>query len=587
MEQEAHPPVVGVAGLGSVGEPLLRMLHSSGYEVIGIDSDFDVLTRVNERLEAARSAEPAVRPADDFTLSNDVALLGRADVVVEAAPENLAVKKRLLREIDAVCKPSTVMVTTTSSLPLTHLAVASSRSAQTLGLRLLAPPRPGGSVEVVRTAMSSAAAVRALDELLAGLGLERTAFGTRPAAGATELVHAFLNRAVTLLDFGYADPDSIDTALRLGCGLPAGPFEMLDRIGWETVRSSLQELHAQTGDEAFRPAALLEKSAGTASGGRATGRGFHSYDEFGARIVPTPRSSDGDGLNGAQHIRRVGVLGSGTMACGIAEVAVTAGLPTVLVARSRAKADRAREVVAESLVRAVRKGRTSPAQKDAALSLLRSEQDLAAFGDCDLVVEAVAEEAGLKRSVFAELGQVCPQRALLATTTSSLSVADCAGSSGRASQVLGLHFFNPAPMMKLVELVRTPATSEQTMATARALCARLNKTAIVCHDRTGFIVNYLLFPYLADAIRLLDRPHADIDEIDEIDAAMELGHGFPMGPFRLLDAIGLDVSLAIMKRLHKEFVTPDFAAPPLLQSLVADGCLGRKSGKGFRPVVPR
>ncbi|MBL1102475.1 3-hydroxyacyl-CoA dehydrogenase family protein [Streptomyces coffeae] len=586
MEQEACPPVVGVAGLGSVGEPLLRMLHSSGYEVIGIDSDLDVLARVKERLEAAGSAGHEARPADDITLSNDVALLGRADVVVEAAPENLAVKKRLLREIDAVCKPSTVVVTTTSSLPLIHLAVVSGRSARTLGLRLLAPPRPGGSVEVVRTAMSSAVAVRALDELLTGLGLEQTTFGAAPATDANELVYAFLNRAVTLLDLGYADQDSIDTALRLGCGLPAGPFEMLDRIGWETVRSSLQELHARTGNEAFRPAALLEKSAGAASGGRAIGRGFHSYDELGARIVPAPRNGDGDddGLNGVRHIKRVGVLGSGIMACGIAEVAVTAGLPTMLVARSRAKADRAREVVAESLGRAVRKGRTSPAQKDAALGLLQSEQDLAAFGDCDLVIEAVAEETGLKRSVFTRLGQMCPQRALLATTTSSLSVADCASSSGRASQVLGLHFFNPAPMMKLVELVRTPATSEQTLAAARALCARLNKTAIVCHDRAGFIVNYLLFPYLADAIRLLDRPHADIEEID---AAVERGHGFPMGPFRLLDAIGLDVSLAIMKRLHEEFVTPDFAAPPLLQNLVADGCLGRKSGQGFRTVVPR
>ncbi|MEU3737551.1 3-hydroxyacyl-CoA dehydrogenase NAD-binding domain-containing protein [Streptomyces sp. NPDC032198] len=586
MEQEARPPVIGVAGLGSVGESLLRMLYSGGYEVIGIDSDPAALARVDERLKAIRSAAPVARPADGPTLSDDVALLGRADLVVEAVPENLAVKKRLLREFDAVCEPSTVLVTTTSSLPLTQLAVASGRSARTIGLRLLAPPRPGGSVEVVRTAMSSAAAVSALDEVLEGLDLERTAFGARPAADATELVHAFLNRAVALLDLGYADQHSIDTALRLGCGLPAGPFEMLDRIGWETIRSSLAELYANTGNEAFRPAALLEKSAGTASGGRATGRGFHSYDELGARVVPAPRNGDGEdgGLNDVQHIGRVGVLGSGAMACGIAEVMVTAGLPTVLVARSRAKADRARDVVAESLVRAVRKGRISPSRKDAALSLLRSEQDLTALGDCDLVIEAVAEETDLKRSVFARLGQVCQQGALLATTTSSLSVADCADSSGRGSQVLGLHFFNPAPMMKLVELVRTPATSEQTVATARALCARLNKTAIVCQDRTGFIVNHLLFPYLADAIRLLDHPHADVEEID---AAVERGHGFPMGPFRLLDVIGLDVSLAIMERLHKEFVTPDFAAPPLLRDLVADGCLGRKSGQGFRAVAPR
>jgi 3-hydroxybutyryl-CoA dehydrogenase len=196
----------------------------------------------------------------------------------------------------------------------------------------------------------------------------------------------------------------------------------------------------------------------------------------------------------------------------------------------------------------------------------------------DLVIEAVVEDLDVKRALFARLGAACKPGALLATTTSSLSVA-CAEASGRPSRVVGMHSFNPAPVMRLIELVRTEATSDETAATAQALCERLGKTTVNCSDRAGFIVNYLLFSYLGRAVNLLDRYDADIAGID---GAIEQGFGHPMGPFALLDAIGLEVSLAIQHKLYTEFGEPDFAPSHALEQLVAGGWLGWKNGKGLR-----
>ncbi len=573
-----QPLVVGVVGLGSLGEPLLALLHAAGHQVIGVDRDRDVLDRVARRLKAAGRTGSG----GPFTLGPDTAPLSRADLVIEAVSEDPTAKSELLQKLGALCPEHSVLVTTTAGLPLTALAVASARPTRTLGLRFLAPPGPDGTAEPVATAMSSAEAVTALEELVATLGLRRVAIGARAGADASALVHAYLNRAVALLEQGYATRDGIDTAMRLGCGLPAGPLETLDRIGLDTAHATLTALERATGDPVFRPAPLLERMVRQGGSlGRKSGAGFHCYDDLGE---VSDAAGAQQGTAGSRPVRRVGVVGSGVMARGIAEIAAVAGFPTVLVARSRAKARQAQEGIAGSLTRAVRRGRITADARTTALLRLEAEADFSTLAGCDLVVEAVAEDPALKASVFAALGAACGPGTVLATATSSLPVGLCADSSGRAHDVVGLHFFNPAPAMRLVELARTPATGDDTAATARAFCARLGKTTVECPDRTGFVVNYLLFPYLGDAMRLLDRYDADVAEID---AAVELGFGYPMGPFTLLDTIGLDVSLAIMSRLHSDFPAPDFAPPPLLRQLVAQDCLGRKTGQGFRQLKHR
>ncbi|MEU6804077.1 3-hydroxyacyl-CoA dehydrogenase family protein [Streptomyces neyagawaensis] len=562
-----HRHVVGIVGLGTVGRALLDMLRDTGHEVIAVDSDPAALARLNGR--------PTADGPAPVHLVADIARLSRADLVIEAVSEDEAVKSETLHRLHTLCADGTPVVTTTSSLPLPRLAVASGRPADTMGLRFLIPPGPQGPVQALRTPMTSPETAVAVDELVARLGLTPVAVDSRCAADATALVYAYLNRAMTLYERGEVDRHDIDTAMRLGCGLPFGPLELLDRIGLDTALSVLTGLWTCTDDDSFAPAPVLTQLVRRGSLGRKSGHGFYAYD---IDRPAEPRRLTGLPAAPAD-VRRVGVVGSGTMARGIAEVTATAGFPTVLVARDADKASQALARIGESLVRAVRRGRIGPQAKAAALDLLVGADDVDALGDCDLVIEAVTEDLDVKRALFARLGAVCRPGALLATTTSSLSVTACAEASGRPSHVLGMHFFNPAPAMRLVELVRTDATSDESAATAQAVCERLGRTPVHCRDRVGFIVNYLLFPYLGRALNLLDRHDTDIEGID---TAIEQGFGHPMGPFALLDTIGLDVSLAIQGELYKAFGEPDFMPSPVLEQLVAAGWLGRKNRKGLR-----
>ncbi len=573
------PAVIGVVGLGAVGEALLHLLAATDHEVIAIDTDPDVVERARRHRKALDAVSPRESPSGPVVVTDDWAALSRAALVVEAVPDDRGTKEQVLRLICDTCEDGTTLVTTTASQSVARLAIACGRPADLVALRLLAPPVPGGFVAPVRTTMSSLDSGRALDRLVASLGLEPARIGAGAGADVVALVYAYLNRAVALYEQGYATREDIDTAMRLGCSLPEGPLELLDRIGLDTVHAALGDLHRRTGAPALRPAPLLAELVAAGRLGRKRDSGFYDYDDLG-------RAERADGidrdLGRAAPVRRVGVIGSGTMARGIAEVTAATGLPTVLVARTRAKAEEALAGIEGSLTRSVRRGRISVPTKATALAALDVTEQISAVEDCDVVIEAVVEDIAVKRHVFGLLGAVCRPDALLATATSSLSVAECATASGRPGQVLGMHFFNPAPAMRLVELGRTPRTGEDTLATARALCDRLGKTAVVCPDRAGFIVNFLLFPYLGGAVRLLDRPDPDIDEVD---AAVKHGFGYPMGPFTLLDTIGLDVCLAIQQRLYATFQDPEFAPSPELELLVAAGRLGRKTLRGFRTAV--
>ncbi|MGW2460964.1 3-hydroxyacyl-CoA dehydrogenase family protein [Streptomyces sp. NPDC001761] len=573
-----RPSVVGVVGLGALGEALLHLLHAAGYDVVGVERELDVLVRVDQRMKAADATRG---PRAAVTLTNDTAALCRADLVIEAVTEDLETKTEVLRRLDSVCHDHTVLVSTTASLSLTGLAIASGRPGRTLGLRFLGPAAPDSAAEPVSTAMSDDDAVDALHRLLPTAGLTPVVLGPVPARDATGLVYAFLNRAVALADTGYVGHESLDTAMRLGCGLPLGPLEMLDELGVDGVHSALLELWHRTGDDAFRPAPLLTSMIRAGALGRKTGQGVYRYDELGHRLG-AQRPAEGGGE--AAGVRTVGVVGSGTMARGIAEVTTTAGLRTVVVARTEEKAGGLHKAVEASLSRAVRRGRVTVECRRTALDLLEVTSDAGALAGCDVVIEATAEDPAVKRSVFERLGSACRPGAVLATTTSSLSVAACAEAAGRPGHVLGLHFFNPAPAMRLVEVVRTATTRQEVMALGHDLCRRLGKVPVECGDRTGFIVNRLLFPYLADAIRLLERHDV---EVEKTDLAVQRGFGFPMGPFALLDTIGLDVSLAILRSLHRAFPEPDFAPPRLLEQLVTQGFLGRKSSHGFHRTPRR
>jgi 3-hydroxybutyryl-CoA dehydrogenase len=278
------------------------------------------------------------------------------------------------------------------------------------------------------------------------------------------------------------------------------------------------------------------------------------------------------------RIDRVGVVGCGLMGGGIAQVAARAGFATTAVEASQDLLDRGLGAVRRNLDGLVERGRLAAGDRDATWGRLRGSVRLEDLAEVDLVIEAITENVGLKKETFARLDRICPPHALLASNTSSCTIIELAAATKRPAQVLGLHFFNPAPVMKLVEVVRTLATGDDTFRAAWDFVGALGKTPVAATDSTGFIVNRLLVPYLLDAVRALE---AGVASREDIDQAMKLGCGYPMGPFTLLDLVGLDTTLFVAEVMFAEFREPRYAPPPLLRRMVLAGQLGRKSGKGF------
>ena len=277
-------------------------------------------------------------------------------------------------------------------------------------------------------------------------------------------------------------------------------------------------------------------------------------------------------------IKRVGIVGSGIMGSGIAETAATKGFEVVLRSRAQSTADAMVAGMEKSLNRQVEKGKIAEADRDAALALVTPVSNLGELAGCDLVIESVVEDLTVKKHLFLELDRVCGDHTILATNTSTLPVVELAMETGRPDKVCGIHFFNPAPVMSLVEIVRPLTASDETIAAAVAFAEACGKTPVEVKDQAGFIVNALLFPYLNNAVRLLEQGVATREAIDE---AMKGGCGFPMGPFALLDLVGLDTSVAILDALYDEFRDPNYSAVPLLRRMVTAELLGRKSGRGF------
>ena len=277
-------------------------------------------------------------------------------------------------------------------------------------------------------------------------------------------------------------------------------------------------------------------------------------------------------------IKSVGVVGCGLMGSGIAQVSAHAGFATTVVEASQALLDRGLGNVRKNLEALVAKAKLDERAKDETLARLRGATALDALEDCDLVIEAITENQALKNETFAALDRLCPPHALLASNTSSCNITAMAAATKRPGQVLGLHFFNPVPLMKLVEVVKTILTEESTVRAAYAWVQAIGKAPVQAKDSTAIIVNRLLVPYLLDAIRVYEGGLAALEDIDQ---AMKLGCGYPMGPFTLLDLVGLDTAMYVAEVMFEEFREPRYAPPPLLKRMVLAGHLGRKSGKGF------
>ncbi|MEV7397025.1 3-hydroxyacyl-CoA dehydrogenase NAD-binding domain-containing protein [Aeromicrobium sp. NPDC092404] len=390
--------------------------------------------------------------------------------------------------------------------------------------------------------------------------VDRLGSSDKAADIARTLLLPYLNHAATMYESGYATRDDIDAAMRFGCGYPIGPLALIDELGPQTVATGLDKLYVETGDELHQPVSILTQMAAD-----------------GTTFAQAVGEDDGDAPQLRHDIQTVGVVGTGTMASGIVEVFAKSGYDVVYVGRSADKVDGVQARITKSLDKAISRGKLDEDGKAAVLARLSGSTEREALAGADIIVEAIAEDLEVKLELFRDLDRIAKPGAILATTTSSLSITACAAATSRPQDVIGMHFFNPAPVMKLVEVVTADETTPEVAETVRALCLSTGKHPVSCGDRAGFIVNALLFPYLNDAVKLHEADGIPLTEIDDAMKATKL----PMGPFELLDVVGNDVSLAIQETLVSTFGHAGWAPAPTLQSLVADGKLGRKTGAGF------
>lgn len=584
---------VGVVGLGTMGAGIAEVLARSGIDVVGVEVDEAGVARARQSLEHStgravtrgkltEEESAAVLGRIAFTTSRDE--LADVQMIIEAIPERLGAKRELLAQLDRICPADAVLATNTSSLSVTELAVATSRPARVLGMHWFNPAPVMGLVEVVRTVVTDPSVVEDVEALLARVGKTAVVAGDKAGFMANSLLFGYLNHAVSMYEGGYASREDIDAAMRFGCGHPMGPLALLDLIGLDSAYEILDSIYRQSRDHLHAPVPILKQLVTASFLGRKTARGFYSYEAPGSPVVVSePEAGAGAGVS-PRPVQRIGVVGTGTMASGIIEVCAKSGYDVIFRARSDDKVAAVQSKIEKSLDKALQRGKMTEQVKAETLGRITGTTSLDHLADCDLVIEAVVEDLAVKQALFAALDEVVKPGAVLASTTSSLPVIDCATATSRPADVVGMHFFNPAPVMKLVEIVPTVRTADDVVATLRAVCQQTKKHPVVCGDRAGFIVNALLFPYLNDAVKMLEAHYATVDDID---TAMTVGCGHPMGPFALLDVVGLDVALAIQRTLYNEFREPGFAPAPLLEHLVTAGYLGRKTGRGFRTYAGR
>ena len=576
---------VGVVGCGTMGSGICEISAAAGFDVVYVEMTDELVSSGRERIE--RSIERSLergrleRAEADGILerikgTTDMADLADRDLVIEAVPEKLDLKKKTFASLDEVLGEDAILATNTSSLPVIDMAVATNKPDRVIGFHFFNPAQVMKLVELVTTVTTNADVVDAGRAFAERLNKSPVVARDRAGFIANLLLFPYLNSATRMFDQGFASREDIDASMKLGCGHPMGPLELLDLIGLDSAYEICEALWRQFRDDQDAPAPLLKQYMVAGYLGRKTGRGFYRYE--------TPESSKvadlatDDAAVEPSGISTIGIVGTGLMASGIAEVAAKAGNEVILRGRSEASIKKSKGAVQKSLDKAVGKGKLEQAAADEILGRITTTLEFSDLAECDLVIEGVAEELAIKEEVFRELDRSVKPDAILASTTSSLPVVDLAAVTDRPDRVVGLHFFNPAPIMKLVEVVRTVATAPEVESRATSWVRAVKKHPVRCRDRAGFIVNFLLFPYLNDAVRMHEGGYSTPEDID---TAMRLGCGHPMGPFALMDIVGLDVTYAILNSLHEEFRERRYAPAPLLEHMVRAGYLGRKSGRGF------
>jgi len=586
---------IGVIGLGTMGAGIAEVIARNGYDVVGVELNDAALERGKEHLQhsTGRAVARGKLSEDEqkellnrITFTTSIGDVRDCQLVIEAIVEKLETKQAVFMQLDGIVADDAILATNTSSLSVTEISTATAKPGRLIGVHFFNPAPVQKFLEIIKTVVTEPDVIEDVKALAEKLDKVPVVAGDKAGFIANALLFGYLNHAVSMYEGKYASREDIDAAMRYGCGYPMGPLALLDLIGLDTAYEILETMYRQGRDRLHAPSPILKQMVTAGMLGRKTGRGFYTYEDVdSSTVMPDHETPSADSAPLFKHdIELVGVVGTGTMASGIVEVFAKAGYDVKYVGRSHDKVAGVRSTIERSLDKAIQRGKLDEGTKADVLGHLHGTTKLDDLADVDIVVEAIAEDLKIKTTLFENLDEICKPGAILATTTSSLPVISMAKVTKRPQDVIGMHFFNPAPIMKLVEIVSTVATDTDVAETMGALCAKVGKVAVSCGDRAGFIVNALLFPYLNDAIKMLEAHYSSADDID---TAMKYGCALPMGPFELLDVVGNDVSLAIQKELYLEFREPGFAPAPLLEHLVNAGYLGRKTKRGFRDYSTR
>ena len=440
---------VGVVGLGTMGAGIVEVLARNGLTVVAVDQDEASVRRGRGHIEHSTGRAVTggkLAEADQaelhsrITYDTDLKALADSDLVIEAVPESLELKRSIFVALDELCGPDTILATNTSALSVTEIAVATSRPDKVVGLHFFNPAPVMKLVEVIRSVVTDPEVVADIEGFVASLGKTDVTVGDRAGFIANALVFGYLNHAAAMYSEHYASREDIDAAMKLGCGLPMGPLALLDLIGLDTAFEILDTMYRQSRDRLHAPTPIFKQMITAGLLGRKTGRGFYTYDGKDSphvvadALTPVP----GAGVAGARTVRRVGVVGSGTMATGIVEVFAKAGFEVHFIARSADKVAKVTATLERSMEKAVQRGKLSDEARTAALARISGSSSLDDLATADLVVEAIIEELSAKQALFANLDDICKPGAVLATTTSSLPVIDCAAATTASAVSTGM-----------------------------------------------------------------------------------------------------------------------------------------------------
>jgi 3-hydroxybutyryl-CoA dehydrogenase len=454
-----------------MGAGIAEVFARNGYQVVGVELTDESVERGRQHVE--HSTGRAVKRGK-LSEEDQAALVGRisfttnlADVkdcglVVEAIIEQLPLKQELFRSLDAIVSPEAILATNTSSLSVTEISTATSHPGRVVGVHFFNPAPVQNLVEIIRTVVTEPDVLEDVAALARSLDKTPVICGDKAGFIANALLFGYHNHAVSMYEGRYASREDIDAAMRFGCGYPMGPLALLVLFGLDTAYEILDTMYKQGRDRLHAPSPILKQMVTAGLLGRKTGRGFYTYEAPDSPVVVadalTPSADDVPQLR--REIETVGVVGTGTMATGIVEVFAKAGFPVVYVGRSDDKVEGVRASIEKSLDKAIQRGKLEESAREEVLGRLTGTTSLDDLAQVDIVVEAIAEDVKIKSVLFENLDEICKPGAILATTTSSLPVISLARVTSRPQDVVGMHFFNPAPIMKLVEVVSTVSTAD-------------------------------------------------------------------------------------------------------------------------------